>query len=84
MSGTGNPREHPLRVSAMAKANGISLTEAMAKEKLTQFEYAQMIQQCRRCPRPGQCQMMLRVGTLNGKPPEFCMNRDMMTKLRDA
>ena len=84
MKPMGDARQHYWRTLKMAKALGVPLATALDDGRLTQADYAKMIEKCRRCPHPGQCEALLAKGECLDEAPDFCCNREILMALREG
>ena len=83
----GNPREHYWKVTDMAVAVGVSLTDAWEAGRLTPDDHARMIERCRGCTQPGACARLLQDRPVLVSAPDYCRNRatfDDMAKVEGA
>lgn len=81
----GDPQVHFWLTRSVARAVGVSLSEAMAENALSAQGYAEMITRCRTCPFVDQCQHWL--GTPSARQegaPEFCMHKSLFDGLRNS
>lgn len=79
----GDPARHFWMTRSVARAMGVSLSEAMADGHLTKEDYAAMVTQCRRCALVAHCEIWLAGQTsLADLAPEGCLNGDLMNGLK--
>ena len=84
MKQMGDPRAHFWRTLKMAKATGVPLATALKEGKISKADYARIIETCRRCPHPGQCNDVLSASIPMADPPHFCTNRAELMALKQA
>jgi hypothetical protein len=78
----GNPGLHFWLTRSVAKVMGISLTEAMAENRLSARDYATMVTACRQCALVENCQYWLSAQTaLSASPPPGCVNAEILNSL---
>jgi len=82
----GEENHHYWRVVAMAKAAGLDLQEALEDGRLSQEEWAGLVQKCRGCDweREGGCGRWLNLALAKEAPsetPSTCVNHDRFEAL---
>ncbi len=66
---------------AVARANGVRFSEAIAQGALTKADYAMLVTRCRTCPHTQDCLVRLAApGGMEGVPG-YCANRDVLEDL---
>lgn len=78
----GDPGLHFWLTRSVAKVMGISLSEAMADNRLTAQEYATLVSDCRQCALVENCQCWLGAQKdLARYPPPGCINSEALLNL---
>ncbi len=79
----GDPAQHFWLTRSMARALGLSLSEAMNEGHLSADEYARMVTRCRQCTFVQQCQMWLAHNGAGAEAaPGECMHKDLLDGLK--
>ena len=79
----GDPAKAFWHTRSVARALGLSLSEAMAEGALSADGYAQMVTRCRACPAVGDCELWLaRNGAGASEAPECCSNAALLNGLK--
>lgn len=68
---------------SVARAVDVNLSEAMAEGTLTEQGYAAMVTRCRQCQQVEACQAWLAAGCTHDTPPEFCLNGQEISHLKN-
>ena len=81
----GPEQKHYWLVMRMADATGVDLVQAMRDGRLTQSDWARMVNRCRSCDRVEGCQRWLgRPDGADARPvPEGCLNRKRFAELME-
>ncbi|MFC3613968.1 DUF6455 family protein [Lutimaribacter marinistellae] len=83
VQGLGAIDHHFFLTRGVARAMGISLTDAMAQGRLTAEGYADMVARCRGSDCAGNCQLWLAHQAAQAKEaPRDCVNADALNRLR--
>ncbi|MBJ6371334.1 hypothetical protein JF290_07320 [Sedimentitalea sp. CAU 1593] len=70
---------------SVARVMGVCLSKAMAQGRLSPDEYCEMVTRCRSGSCRESCQLWLASRTeLAEEPPEECLHRDVLKRLRQA
>lgn len=78
----GDPGLHFWLTRSVAKVMGVSLSEEMARDRLSAQDYASMVSACRQCVLVKSCQCWLGDQKAFAKtPPPGCVNGDIMQNL---
>ncbi|MEP2532750.1 DUF6455 family protein [Shimia sp.] len=78
----GDPAKHFWLTRSVARALGLSLSEAMAEGTLTAAGYADLVTRCRTCTRVQDCETWLsECGGSSDIAPECCMHKCMLETL---
>lgn len=79
----GDPALHFWMTRSVARAMGVSLSEAMAAGRLSSDGYAKMVTRCRTCQQVQNCQIWLanQAGFATTAPND-CLNADAYDKAR--
>ncbi|SDW68996.1 hypothetical protein SAMN05444358_1011512 [Ruegeria halocynthiae] len=78
----GEIEEHFWLTRSVARCMGISLSEAMAENKLSPYDYAQMVTRCRGAACNEHCQIWLAAQQAQAATaPEFCVNAEVLNSL---
>lgn len=75
-------RHHAELVDKMASSLGIDLEETAIAGALRVDEISDAVLSCTECPNPGHCKALLARATSLPAAPEFCRNRDLMSRLQ--
>ena len=80
----GAPERHFWLTRSMARTIGVSLSEAMAEERLSPQGYAELVTRCRQCPHVEACQQWLgSADAVNAEHvPGHCLNATILNRLR--
>lgn len=79
----GDPALHFFLTRGVARAMGLSLTDAMHDGSLTPQGYSAMVTDCRACALTEACEAWLgSQARLAAAPPPGCRNTDALLKLR--
>ena len=78
----GDPRTHLQLMCRMGQHAGVDLAQAHATGQLTQREWADMVQACRRCAWGADCGGWLDQVDCDGDPPERCPNKSRFALLK--
>ena len=78
----GKLMEHVRLVARMAKATDTDLVGASRSGDLSQEEWADIVQTCRRCKWAGDCGEWLDQNQQIACAPETCLNRDRFAALK--
>ena len=84
MTPLGKTMEHVRLVSRMAKAGQTDLVGAAEAGELSQPQWANIVEVCRRCPCVETCQNWLDKPDTENDIPKWCSNRDRFLALRDT
>ena len=78
----GDPAKHFWLTRSVARAMGLSLSEAMAEGHLSANGYADLVTRCRTCPSVAQCEAWLATASGPGQEaPECCMHKELLDRL---
>ena len=81
----GDPTMHFYITRGVARAMGISLSEAMHSGQLKPEGYAAMVTACRGCALLEACQQWLgQQATISPTPPPGCYNGEALSRLKAA
>lgn len=80
-------RRETLRQSAalfdqMASTLGVDLEEAALARCLSVDEISDAVLRCSDCPNPAHCKTFLKRNQQSEQTPEYCRNRDLLSRLR--
>ena len=80
----GAPERHFWLTRSMARTIGVSLSEAMAEERLSPQGYAELVTRCRQCPHVEACHQWLgSADAVNADHvPGHCLNATILNRLR--
>lgn len=79
----GDVHFHYWLTLGMAKAVGVSLTEALHDGRITRAQYADIVTRCRSCTWGGECTAWLaRQSEIADSVPERCENHETFKALR--
>ncbi|SFL24880.1 DUF6455 family protein [Shimia haliotis] len=85
ISHLGDPATHFWLTRSMARAVGVSFSEAMACGAMSAGDYAQMVTKCRQCPYVQDCQSWLGARHPRGADaPDFCCHSKVLRQLVDV
>ncbi|WP_371060961.1 DUF6455 family protein [Rhodosalinus sp. 5P4] len=84
MNAIGTPERHFWITRSVARAMGISLSDALAAERLTPQVYARMVENCAACPQARACQEWLGRQSIGHAPTPLtgCRNYGAMIALK--
>lgn len=78
----GDPDLHFWLTRSVARVMGVSFSEAMAKDQLSPKDYADLVNECRGCPRATACQQWLaEQADLTRTAPPGCRNSGVLEGL---
>jgi len=78
----GDPATHFWLTRSVARVMGVNLSEAMAMERLSAADYADMVNRCRTCPHVSTCQQWLGERRMQAAPaPDHCMHYERLSRL---
>ncbi len=81
----GDPVKHFWMTRSVARAMGVSLSEAMAEGRLSASAYEKMVTQCRSCGRVRDCETWLGAQVCPAtQAPECCKNAPFFDELKEA
>lgn len=81
----GDPARHFWMTRSVARAMGVSLSEAMAEGSLSQKDYADLVTRCRSCHFVDECQDWLgHQCTRSAAAPECCQHAALFQHLKHA
>ena len=80
----GRIMKHVRLISRMAKVTETDLVGAHEAGVLSQEEWAEMVQTCRRCDWAGECEAWLEGHDTMSGAPETCLNRARFAALRQG
>lgn len=80
MKPLGDRNAHYWKVIGMAKACEAEPQAAFASGDLSSRDWAELIENCRGCPRPAACDRLLAAFPTLQSPPDYCVNRSALTK----
>ena len=79
----GDPARHFWLTRSVARSLGISLSDAMADNRLSAQGYAEMVTRCRQCTHVSDCEQWLAVhGSGADVPPKACLNAAQLSRLK--
>lgn len=79
----GDPNRAFWLTRSVARATGVSLSEAMREGRLGATDYCAMVTRCRRCPHSDACEAWLAVNGAGAElPPDYCANCSVLNALR--
>lgn len=79
----GDPERHFWITRSVARTMGLSLSEEMARGRLSDRDYAQMVTRCRGCARTQDCEEWLAsCQTQARSAPPGCINAEALNALR--
>lgn len=79
----GDPARHFWMTRSVARAMGLTLTEALAQKHLSRETYAAMVTRCRRCPVVDHCEAWLATqASCAEKAPEGCLNSEVLNNIK--
>lgn len=82
LGGRDIPAGHVWRAQGVARALGVSFTEAVLDRRLAPAELERLFETCSGCAAPGACIRWLdRHGDAATAAPDFCRNRDLLAAL---
>ncbi len=84
MQTLGDARAHFWRVIKMSKTSDVDLSTALDEGKINIAAYADMITGCRGCEKVEKCDRLLADAAHLDQAPEYCVNRETFTQLREA
>ena len=80
----GDPNRHFWMTRSVARALGVSLSEAMAEGTLSKQAYADMVTNCRKCQCVAECESWLATCGLRAEtPPDCCRHAALLTELQN-
>ncbi len=78
----GDPARHFWLTRSVARAMGLSLSEAMSEGRLSAAGYADLVTRCRTCARVSECEAWLgQVTGPQGEAPDCCMHKALLEAL---
>ena len=77
----GDIRKHFWLTLGMAKHTKVDLGAALKDGKITQEEYAGMVNACRGCDEPEACAHWLKTADEGAAPPAYCRNADTFAEI---
>lgn len=78
----GDPAKHFWLSRSVARAMGISLSEAMAEGRLSAADYAALVTRCRTCTSVSSCQAWLgQTAGCAAEAPKECMHAELFEHL---
>lgn len=79
----GDIEKHFWLTRSVARCMGVSLTEAMAEQRLAPEDYATMVTRCRASHCSQHCEIWLSAQqVMAASAPEFCANADQLNALK--
>ncbi|MCU9839254.1 DUF6455 family protein [Ruegeria sp. WL0004] len=79
----GDIERHFWLTRSVARSMGVSFTEAMVQGKVTENDYAEVVTRCRAADCSEKCQHWLATQNCSARTaPEFCVNADLLNRLR--
>lgn len=81
----GDPNRAFWLTRSVARAVGVSLSEAIAEGALLPAEYSEMVTRCRKCPHGATCELWLaKHGAGAAEVPDYCANAQRLNGLIPA
>lgn len=78
----GDPNRAFWLTRSVARAIGVSLSDAMSEGMLTPNDYSDMVTRCRMCPHTDRCERWLAAnGAGAARAPDHCANAEMLNSL---
>ncbi len=80
----GDTRYHLRLISQMGKVTEAHLTEAFETGRITSRQWADMIDRCRACTAPAECERWLSAHPRAHETPQYCVNADILSDLKEG